>query len=562
MDRKALVAAFAGFLLLSVLLYGNTAKWQFVYDDVIFIQRPELTQATYLLTLWQEPYVKDAPQYANYRPVAIFSFALNAIFGLHPAGFHVVNVLLYGLLLFAVFLLVYRLFRRVPLAMIVALLFAVFPIHTEVVASVKSRDEILALLFSLLSWLLFIRAEESLRRRTRFLAGSAVLLLLGLLSKETVFLMPILFVLVAWVRRKLSWPLVGQTVLAFTPVLVLYLLLRILTLGEYAFEAQNVHWVSNPLQDASYAVRFWTAMKLLFLYVRKTFLPYDLSATYYYNHLPLVTRPWQTWEVLAGGMLFAALLIIIARRSIRWRWPELSVGALVFFIPYLFVSNLLFVGGALFAERLAFVPSLGLGMMAGLGIEKLSRWRRSAAFLALFALLGVYSAVTVARSAVWRDNEALFQSMKKDSPQSMQGYFNLGVVRFTQQNIHEAKTYAEQAAQIYADDPELFLLRGKIALIENNLEDAERYFLEAVRGSPRTSDPYFYYALALAKREKYEESFTIARQAFQQFPDNPQVRFLMAVNLFKLGRTAEAETYFDWNPALSREEKIRLLEEF
>ena len=138
----------------------------------------------------------------------------------------------------------------------------------------------------------------------------------------------------------------------------------------------------------------------------------------------------------------------------------------------------------------------------------------------------------------------------------------LFVLRFAQQNLPEAKVYAEKAARIYDRDLEVQILLGRIALVEDRLEDAASHFLIAIRENPRAVDPAVYYALAVAKMGKYEESLEIARVTVQQFPSNMQARFLMAVNLYKLGQRAEAREYFDWNSSLTETEKVQLLEEF
>ena len=151
---------FAGAIALSFLLYGNSLKGEFVYDDNFFADRIELRSPEHILKIWTEPYLPQNLAAGLYRPFAVFLFALDFIlFGESPVSFHLINIVLNGIVVFLVFLLVFKIFGDRKLAVIAALFFAFLPIHTESVAFIKSRDEILAALFAIWSWLLFISLE-------------------------------------------------------------------------------------------------------------------------------------------------------------------------------------------------------------------------------------------------------------------------------------------------------------------------------------------------------------------------------------------------------------------
>ncbi|MDP3685508.1 MAG: tetratricopeptide repeat protein [bacterium] len=562
-SRWRFLLALGGMLGLSFLLYGNTLHGEFVYDDALFAFRDDLRDPATLIRVWREPYTPGVPENGNYRPFTVFTFVLNALaFSEAPGSFHVVNVLLNGCATFLAFLVVRRLSGNTALGVIASLLYAVLPIHSEVVASIKSRDELLGAVFALLAWLAFLRATVTGRLHRRFFLASVALFLLAALSKELFIVMPFVY-LAAWkVQSKTSWERLLSVGSPFFLAVGIVLLLRFLVLGQYAFGTDLLYWVSNPLQDAPYRVRFWTAFRLATLYVQKTFFPTDLSATYYYNHLPLVTDPLASGEVWAGAGLLGAVVFLLRSRAAR-RWsPLLSVGAAAFLFPYLMISKFLFTGGTLFGERLMYFPSFGLAMITSVPIAKLYGRSRVLGVSALLFLLGTFGALTVSRSTVWRTNETLFQSMIHDAPNSIQGYFNMAVLRFEQQNTRDANAYAQRASAIYEEHPPLLHLRGKIAMVEGDAGTAERYFARAATLRPKDREYHVYRGLALAKLGRYEESIVIARAAVAQQSDDPQARFLMAVNLYKLGQREDARAFFDWNPRLPESEKLRLLEEF
>src|SRR3989344_3462871 len=139
-------------LLGSFAIFGNGIKGEFVFDDVVVVQkRTDLKNIAHLPKLFIEPYHLHRPQSGLFRPVTTASYAINyAIFGKSPAGFHVVNIILHALATSLVFWLIWHLFARRDLAWISWLFFLILHIHVEAVTSIVGRAEGLALLFSLL----------------------------------------------------------------------------------------------------------------------------------------------------------------------------------------------------------------------------------------------------------------------------------------------------------------------------------------------------------------------------------------------------------------------------
>ena len=142
---------------LALVLYSNTIPNEYNLDDVLVTNNHRNTAKG--LSTWREIlndfYYEDDMGYRyGYRPVTHLTFAVeHQLFGESPHISHAVNVLLYALLCLFIFYLIQSLdpVRGPTLAFLVAVIFAVHPIHTEVVASIKNRDELLSLLFAVLS---------------------------------------------------------------------------------------------------------------------------------------------------------------------------------------------------------------------------------------------------------------------------------------------------------------------------------------------------------------------------------------------------------------------------
>ena len=179
---------------LGAVCFLNSIANDFVYDDVVIVRDNPRVRALsnfpgIWLSDWWQPQDRDQEVERRhrdrlYRPLTLFTVALNYAFGgLHPSGFHAVNVTLHAIVCLLVWLVVQRLFGDAAVSSCAALLFAVHPVHSEAVANVVGRAEILAALFMLLGLLVLlpVRRVPSWSR----VAGAAVLFLAALFSKET-----------------------------------------------------------------------------------------------------------------------------------------------------------------------------------------------------------------------------------------------------------------------------------------------------------------------------------------------------------------------------------------
>jgi tetratricopeptide (TPR) repeat protein len=192
--------------LFSFVIYANTIPNDYNLDDELVTQNHRLTSKgiSAIAEIFTSPYYEDKAGYKyEYRPIVLVSFAIeHTFFGDNPHVSHFFNVLLYSLLCVLLFQALKLAFNshKDLFPLIAALLFAAHPIHTEVVASIKNRDEIFALIFGLLSWRSAIIFTE--RRSLVHLALIPLFFCLGILSKSTtisfVLLIPVSITLLSY----------------------------------------------------------------------------------------------------------------------------------------------------------------------------------------------------------------------------------------------------------------------------------------------------------------------------------------------------------------------------
>ncbi|MCZ6601832.1 MAG: hypothetical protein O6952_02365, partial [Planctomycetota bacterium] len=403
--------------------YANAIPNGFVHDDHKLIEEESrITGPIDIHRIFQTNYWGERLNAGLYRPLTVLSFAVNhAAFGLEPAAFHAVNVLLHAGASVALYFLLFAIFRSAPVAFGASILFALHPVHTEAVSGVVGRSEVLAALFGFLSLRLAL-PPFSLNR----LGFSLASLLLALLSKENavVFLglYPLALVLapgLEWRRREAA-----ITFGCLAAVAGSWFLLRWSVIGSFlAPEGYVATFLVNPLAHLEPAPRWAAALAGLGKYLLILLLPANLSADYSYDQIPFGDD--LSWIRIS---LSAAMIAALVVTAVRWRQirPAYAFGVGWFFIAILPTSNLLFPIGSIFAERFLYLPSVGYCIVLG---SALDQWRMRGGLqgkLAIGSLVAIsllYAAGTVDRNRDWATDETLMVSVVKNAPNSAMGRY-------------------------------------------------------------------------------------------------------------------------------------------
>lgn len=490
MSLRYYIAVFVSFIILSFILYGNTIQGNFVHDDNFFAGRSELREQEHLLKVWNEPYLPYNITSGLFRPLTVFSFNLNfVLFGQSPVSFHIVNIFLNGMVVFLIFYLSQKLFKNTLLALFIAVFYAFLPIHTEAVANIKSRDEILSALFVILSWIVFISATE-FGKKIEYIRifFSAFIFLLAVLSKELIIVLPFLFLVTFIFRKKPSLEHIIKISIIFTVTACLYMLWRYLVLGRYAFGNDILYFAINPLVDSPFWIRIFTAFKIAFIYIGKTFVPWNLSASYHYNQLTLVDNLLKSWQSLAGlGLLIVLFALVVYKKT---RTSIIGLGALTFLCSYWVISKIIFRGGDLLAERWMYFPSVGLSFIGGFLVYFIFRRKRWLGIIVFTVTLLFYIWVLIPRNTVWLTDERLFKSITETAPNSVMGYWGLAHFYSGNNQLELAKKYSRLGFAIDPDFPPLLNTIGKIAYEEKNFSLAETAFLKLIEVAPDISIGY------------------------------------------------------------------------
>ena len=430
--------------LLALLCYANTLGNGYCYDDNrIVASNPVVSEPGRWADVWTGDYWGsspdgDASRDLLYRPVAVGSYRMvHSLFGASPFPQHLVNVLLHMIVTFLVVRLARRVSEEPGVAFFSGAVFAVLPIHTEAVAAVVGRADLIATLGVLLAlvyhYRVFFRGE-----RTNPVAGSilicvAVFLAVG--AKEAglaVFPLLILFDAywhmqthqaprwIHWLRGAISFRLVYLIV-----PFALYLTLRYYALGGRWMQVPPPTKTVNMLVDAPFWQHVLGVIQLWGMYLAKTFWPAVLSVKYSVNALRLATSPADGLVLLgfAGGLLWMLLAI---RDTVRQRFALGLLGAAIL-LSYLPTSNLFVLIRVFLAERTWYLPSVWLVMAAGILVSRLIKVvPRTYLFGGLCVIITACLVRSTIRNGEWRDNGSLYASAYRDQPDGIGALYLYG----------------------------------------------------------------------------------------------------------------------------------------
>ena len=409
---------------LGVGLYIYSVTFDYVLDDQIVITKNQFTKkglagiSDIMKTESMQGYFgeqKNLVVGARYRPLSIVSFAIEyQLWGLNSFMSHLINILLYaftGLLLYRVLLMLFPAnektnpFFNIPF--ITALLYIAHPIHSEVVANVKGRDEIMTLLGALGS--MYFTFKYLANRNALALWLSGVCFFLGLLSKENAITFVAVIPLTVYVFSNASGPLNFKTTIPLIIATLLYLIIRYNVIGYFLSNGEKItDLMNNPFAQMNLGEKLATIFYTLLIYLKLQIFPHPLTHDYYPYAIPKMN--WTSiWSILS--LLIHVGLGVFALRNIKKK-TILSYAILFYLLTISIVSNIVFPVGTFMNERFVYISSIGfLLVISWLVVNVLPTYQGGkfkAIGYSLFAILLLgFSVKTIARVPAWKNKLSL-----------------------------------------------------------------------------------------------------------------------------------------------------------
>jgi len=412
------------------------------------------------------------------------------------------------------YLLIKKLSKNKNLAGITSIIFLIMPIHSEVVGNIIGRAEIFALLFSLLVLLSLLKKYHISKQIKIFRYWPMFFwILLAMGSKEVAIAIAPIAILMVYSVEKNFWS--KETLKKYLPAglwtglgLATYFVLRLIVLGPQHFLGVETSIVENPLKFTSAGNRITTALSILTKYFQKSFIPTNLCSDYSYNQIPILHNFFNIGTILGAIIVIssAILTIIYIRKK-----PIISIASSFFFFGFLPTSNIVFGTGTIMGERLAYFPSVGLSILFGYIIFRVTRKLKRSHFLYLVLILITvcsiwYSAISYSRGKVWKSERTLFESAAECSPNSVLSVSNLGSIYYIEGNIPKAKETLIRARSIYDGYTKGINNLGLVYWKEGDNKKARELFLGALDGEFPYPGAYENLALVSIQEGKLDEA--------------------------------------------------------
>lgn len=603
--------------LISFIFYFNTLQHEYAFDDMMAIVNNEYVQQG--VSGIPDIMSKDAFQSyleqrnggnqlsgGRYRPLSLISFAIeqqilgidadeqtyNGVTGggrsktsedkmIADMHFrHFINVLLYILASIILLQLMHKvIFPNQPiLSFLTVILFTIHPLHTEVVANVKSRDELLSIIFIALT---FLKAYSYYNFKVmKDLIWGCFYFFLALLSKEYAITLLIMIPLFIYIFNKASWSKCIQLLLPFLLPFALYMLLRMGATGSAA-EGADKDIMNYPYLYATAIEKLATEFWVLLKYLQLLICPYPMCADYSFNQIKYVN--FSNIQAIASVIIYIlisiGMVIGILKRHV------LGFAAAFFLINLVLIANFFVNIGAPMGERLVFHSSLGFCI--GLAYILFHLFQKYTAgnghYFALKGLMLVLiilcAGVTMSRNKDWKNNNTLFIADVQTSPNSAltnsnagaaymafakeagpgavaNQYFDQAIQYFTKSITINPKHHLalinrglcyynsrkpELAVQDWAAARKLspgaanlnkylniceqyFYNKGNQYTQEKKVDSAIAAFQYGVLAAPQAGQMWYNLALTLAAAGKKDAAMEAIRKADALMPNDPQVK--------------------------------------
>jgi len=518
---------------LTVLAYQRSIEAPFVFDDHSGVINNESIRQ--LWPPWQALSPPDTATGAGGRPLVNLSLAINYRLGkLEPQGYHWFNVGLHAgsaLLLWGILGLAGRWLRGVPdvswPALASAALWALHPLHTESVACVVQRSELIGGFFVLLAFYSFLRSlDSSARRRWHALAVGATWL--GVFGKEFVAVTPLLVVATDAMRGQGGLCSVLRRAPGFYSALFLcWVPLAFLVAGH----DQRGGTVGFGLGMTAWEYLL-TQCRAIALYVQLSLWPHPLVFDY---GTPVVRAPSTVW--IQGGLICGAVVTVLFGLYQRRAW---ALAGWWFFALLAPSSSFVPLTTQTIAEHRMYLPLAGLVSLVVFGaVAAFPRPRLIA--VAVGAIAVGLAWVTADRLSVYRTPLALWTETVERAPDNPRAHANLGRARELAGDVAGAIRAYETSLRLRPEDALVHYNLGNALARASRYADAVGHFRHSVRLQPNHASTRNNLGLALATLGDLPAAIDELRAAAALDPQHAGARFNLAQQLVALGRLVEAE---------------------
>ncbi|EMI27091.1 tetratricopeptide repeat protein [Rhodopirellula europaea] len=539
----------AALFALTMIAYLPAIQGGFIWDDDDYVtENPTLHTVGGLIAIWTDP--SATPQY---YPIVHSSFWIeNHLWGLNPMGYHLVNVIIHC----TSALLLWRVLSRfsVPGAYVAALLFAVHPMHVESVAWITERKNVLSGLFTLLTFLCWLRywdftqpesSDESTPRNRRWYALALLCFIAALLSKTVASTLPAALIVMIWWKRG-TVRLRDFIVLA--PFFVIGIGMGLLTvwLEKFQVGASGIDWELSPWQ------RVLIAGRALWFYAGKLVWPTELIFTY------------PRWEIdvtswTQNAFPIAAVAVMVTLFLMRHRLGRGPIAAVCLYAGTLFPALGFFdvypMRFSFVADHFAYMASVPL---IALIVGVVATWLQSkeqddeeeyglGRYLPKLMVAGaalLLATVAFSQATIYSGLEVLWRDTLEKNPNSFMAHNNLGALLNRRGDYLEAETHLRRSLEIKPNFADSVINLAQARQNLGDLEEALSLYNRATELNPGLAEAYNGLGATQGMMGDFEASEATLKRAIEIDPNYANAYGNLATLRSAQGRNEEAIELF------------------
>lgn len=471
-------------------VYANSLSNEFVFDDESVVQGdPTITSLSNIPKFFTGELGFHKVIGAYFRPVVSTSYAIDySIWKLDPFGFHLTNILIHIINVLLFFSLLLLMFEKSQSAyknyiiLIAALVFAVHPIHTEVVAWVSGRTDGLACTFFFASFIFYLKYSKE--PSNKYLALTLLMYFLSLLSKEMAITLPAVIILYDMIINRNEFrELLKKRVVMYGSLIVLsglFMLLRWWALGNVIPRETYFYFYGRDTATA-----IFTMLQTIPLYFRLSIAPYGMLY-HYSGYMPDIS------SVTEFRAIYAIIFIVVMGGASFYfikRAPYISYAIIIFFVTLLPVMNIVPTMNFM-ADRFLYIPSMFVSIIAAAVLFRYFTEKNYNLIMAISgAVLLVFIYMTFTRNAEWKTNDILF--MSAEGRQGTVIYVNIGNIYANKGNFDVAEVYYRKAIDLRKETLIAHNNIGKIFMVKANYDSAYYYINDAYILDTLSPEPQF-----------------------------------------------------------------------
>ena len=628
--------------LFSVMLYSNTLWDKFAIDDTIVQTDYKFTKKgfnglkdNFTHDMFEGFFGERGARLVSggrYRPLSMASLTLeyelmrrlrhdprveitdkNVIMGgeadpyLNPYLSHGINIILFGLTCMVLYYLLQQIIPArygaksalgaygLGLPFFATLLYAAHPMHTEAVANIKGRDEVMCMLFSLLSLLATVKYIKT--KNVLHLVWGVFIFFIALLSKENAITFFAVIPLTYYFFTKATIKDYLITLGMYIIPVALFLFLRS-QFTQSGLNQESPEILNNPFLLATASQRYATTALTFLYYFKLLVFPHPLTHDYYYNEIPYID--FGDYKFFLSFIINGALLIYALMNLTKKTIPSFAI--LFYFITFSIASNVLFTVGVLMNERFIYMSSLGFCILLSyLVIQSKDRFKLSTnAILGIFVvILSLYSYKTFSRNFDWKDSFTLFRRDARHSPNSAKIQTSVGgdLTKAANSDIRALRdsgmikkffcdldpsksneelnaisilpdstlrrmlldssiSHLSEAIRVYPNHSNAWLLMGNAMWqLDHKAEEVIPVYEKAAASRVGGYyDAYFNLGIVYNEANKAKEARVNLLKAYEAKPEQMEVRFLLAQTYAKLNMPDSVDYWLKWGLELKKED--------